>query len=110
MKFLCDSLSVCSFILGDNIVDCSLYMFNPESAPQTSTHRCHVRKPYPLKSMEEVTFTLQFPLDQHITMQEFEANFTVRTEEQTEFQDAQALTLPIKSEYGLKIEGLVWLS
>ncbi|KAL4222565.1 integrin [Mactra antiquata] len=90
----------------DTIVDCSLALFDSTSAVQTSLHRCHVRKPYPIKSREEVTFTLQFPLGQHITMQQFEANFTVRTEEQSDYQDSQALSLPIKSEYGLKIEGI----
>jgi hypothetical protein len=55
--------------------------------------------------MEEVTFTLEIPLDSKAKMAEFEANFTVRTEEQDNHQASQALKLPVKSEYGLRIEG-----
>ncbi|XP_060600943.1 integrin alpha-2-like [Ruditapes philippinarum] len=92
---------------GETIVDCALLQYdNSDPALEVATHRCRVRKPYPLTTMEEVTFTLEIPLDSKAKMAEFEANFTVRTEEQDNHQASQALKLPVKSEYGLRIEGI----
>jgi len=64
-----------------------------------------VRKPYPLKTREEVSVLLQFPLDSYSTAREFRASFAVRTEEQTDIQAFESVALQIKSEYGLRIEG-----
>ncbi|WAQ94140.1 ITA9-like protein [Mya arenaria] len=94
---------------GDPIVDCDLLKFEIEATEVMSnsntTHRCHVRKPYPLKSQQEVAVLLQFPLDMYVTKREFRATFTVRTEEQTTVEATETLVLPIKSEYGIRIEG-----
>ncbi|XP_053373891.1 integrin alpha-2-like [Mercenaria mercenaria] len=92
---------------GETIVDCALLQYdNSDPALEMAIHRCRVRKPYPLKTMEEVTYTLQIPLENEAKMTEFEANFTVRTEDQDDHQASQILKLPVKSEYGLRIEGI----
>lgn len=92
------------------MVDCALLTYdNTDPSLEVAIHRCRVRRPYPLKTMEEVTYTLQIPLETQLKVAEFEANFTVRTEEQDTHQAFQALKLPVKSEYGLRIEGCVMI-
>ena len=67
--------------------------------------RCLVTKTYPLKTREEVSVLLQFPLGSYSTSREFCASFAVRTEEQADVQAFQSEALQIKSEYGLRING-----
>lgn len=88
---------------GDALVDCD--SFNEMSSTHV-TYQCRVRKPYPLKHAEELTFIAQFSLENYAFLKEFEANFSVRTEDQNRSLSSQTIFLPIKSEYGLKIEGI----
>lgn len=88
-------------------MDCELLIYETEATDDDAVHRCRVRKPYPLRKKEEVSFIIEFPLENQVALREFVANFTVKTEEQVSHQSTQYLRLPIKSEYGLKIEGWV---
>ena len=93
--------------IGDVIVDCELLMYETEELTDATTHRCRVRKPYPLRRDDSISFIIEFPLENRAALREFVANFTVKTEEQNGHQSTQFIKLPIKSEYGLKIEGYV---
>lgn len=86
-------------------MDCELLIYETEVQSDAAIHRCRVRKPYPLRRDEAISFIIEFPLENRAALREFVANFTVKTEEQNQHQSIQSIRLPIKSEYGLKIEG-----
>ncbi|KAH3720452.1 hypothetical protein DPMN_063351, partial [Dreissena polymorpha] len=90
---------------GDPLVDCDQLVYEtPDVNLTLPTHRCYVRKPYPLEQDQSIAFLIQFPLDD-VTLREFRATFAVRTEEHTTAQATATLRLAVKSEYGLRIDG-----
>ena len=84
------------------MVDCALHGFiigNPNPI-----YRCRVRKPYPLGQNGDISFTILFPLDDHITLGEFTAKLDLKTEEDDLIHASDALRLIIKVDYSMRVE------
>ena len=97
--------SVCLFISGDALVDCTLDSFQLDNP--NPLYRCRVRKPYPLKKNGDLSFTIIFPLDNHINLGEFSVNFNLKTEEDDRIHASESFTLKIKVDYTMRVERYV---
>lgn len=89
-------------IAGEALVDCSIYSYGAGNNP---LYRCLVRKPYPLKRNDKLSFSLLFPLDNHIHLGEFSADFTLKTAEEDRVHVSEALRIKIMVDYTIEVEG-----
>ena len=84
------------------MVDCDVHSYEDENNP---LYRCFVRKPYPLKTDGGLSFTLLFPIENHIKLGEFGVDFSLRTAEEDTVHVAEALRVQIVVDYTLRVDG-----